>query len=337
MDRTEQAGEIKSLAIVGSTASGKSALALSAAKHFDGEILSVDSMQVYRGMDVGTAKPTAAEQAEVRHHLLDICDPKTPFSAADFAPQALACAREVASRGKLPIFCGGTGLYLDSLMRGDAPSETASDAHVRAELSAFAEQNGAHALHLRLAAVDPESAEAIHENNVKRVIRALEVYLVSGKPKSVWDAESRQIPKAIEPTVIGLAYHDRELLYSRIDARVDAMLEMGLLEEAARLEAGGVFAANGTAAAAIGYKELLPAIRGEVPLAQAVETLKRATRRYAKRQMTWFSAKEYVRPLWCDTEDGKMKPFDAIFSDLCRIVEKESLPPRGKGDRVSGG
>ncbi|MBQ5390215.1 MAG: tRNA (adenosine(37)-N6)-dimethylallyltransferase MiaA, partial [Clostridia bacterium] len=263
MDRTEQAGKIKSLAIVGSTASGKSALALAAAEHFGGEILSVDSMQVYRRMDIGTAKPTAAEQAAVRHHLIDICDPCTPFSAAEFAPMALACAGEVTSRGKLPIFCGGTGLYLDSLMRGGAPSETASDERVREELRAFAEQNGVHALHERLAAVDPESAEAIHENNVKRVIRALEVYLVSGKPKSAWDAESRLAPRAIEPTVIGLCYHNRDLLYARIDARVDAMLGMGLLEETARLEKEGVFAANGTAASAIGYKELLPAIRGE--------------------------------------------------------------------------
>ena len=322
MDRNEQAGKIKSLAIVGSTASGKSALALAAAKHFDGEILSVDSMQVYCGMDIGTAKPTAPEQAEVRHHLIDICDPHAPFSAADFAPMALACAKEVASRGKLPIFCGGTGLYLDSLMRGNAPSETASDETVRGELRHFAEQNGAHALHLRLAAVDPESADAIHENNVKRVIRALEVYLVSGKPKSVWDAESRQIPKAIEPLVIGLAYHNRDLLYRRIDRRVDEMLASGLLEETKRLYEAGVFSANSTAAAAIGYKELLPVIRGEQPLPAAAETLKRATRRYAKRQMTWFSAKEYVLPLRCDTEDGEMRPFEDIFADFCRMAEK---------------
>ena len=325
MDRVEQTGKIKSIAIVGSTASGKSALALAAAKHLDGEILSVDSMQVYRTMDIGTAKPTAAEQAAVRHHLIDICDPKTPFSAADFAPQALACAKEVASRGKLPIFCGGTGLYLDSLMRGDAPSETAADEGVRAELRTFAEVNGAQALHARLAEVDPESAGQIHANNVKRVIRALEVYLVSGKPKSAWDRESRLVPKAIEPVVIGLAYHDRELLYARIDRRVDAMLEMGLLEETRRLDADGVFAANGTAAAAIGYKELLPATHGEMPLSEAVETLKRATRRYAKRQMTWFSAKEYVQPLWCDTEDGEMRPFDDIFAELCEMLEEKGI------------
>lgn len=325
MDRIEQTGKIKSIAIVGSTASGKSALALSAAKHFDGEILSVDSMQVYRTMDIGTAKPTAAEQAAVRHHLIDICDPKTPFSSADFASAALACAKEVATRGKLPIFCGGTGLYLDSLMRGDAPGETAADENIRAELRAFAEANGVQALHTRLAEVDPESAGQIHANNIKRVIRALEVYLVSGKPKSVWDRESRLVPKAIEPVVIGLVYHNRELLYARIDARVDAMLEAGLLEETKRLDADGVFAANGTAAAAIGYKELLPAIRGEMPLEEAAETLKRATRRYAKRQMTWFSAKAYVLPLWCDTEDGEMRPFDEIFAELCRMVEEREI------------
>ncbi len=323
MDRVKQADTISSLAIVGSTASGKSALALAAAKHFDGEILSVDSMQVYRTMDIGTAKPTVAEQAEVRHHLIDICDPMTPFSAAEYAPLALACAKEVASRGKLPIFCGGTGLYLDSLMRGEAPSETAADTRVREELRAFAEANGAHALHARLCAVDPESAAAIHENNVKRVIRALEIYLVSGKPKSAWDSESRLAPKAIEPTVIGLAYHNRALLYARIDERVDAMLRAGLLAETKRLDAAGVFAANGTAAAAIGYKELLPAIRGEMSLSDAAELLKQATRRYAKRQMTWFSAKEYVHPLWCDTEDGELRPFDEIFADLCKIIAEK--------------
>lgn len=325
MDRVEQATEIKSLAIVGSTASGKSALALAAARHFDGEILSVDSMQVYRTMDIGTAKPTAAEQAEVRHHLIDICDPWEPFSAADFAPMALACAREVCLRGKLPIFCGGTGLYLDSLMRGGSPEATASDARIRAGLQDFVEVNGVHALHLRLAEVDPESAEQIHENNVKRVIRALEVYLVSGRKKSEWDRESRLAPKAIDPFTVGLFYHDRARLYARIDARVDAMLSAGLLEETRRLDENGVFQVNGTAAAAIGYKELLPAIRGEMSIEAAAEDLKKATRRYAKRQLTWFSAKEYVHPLWCDTEAGEMKSFETIFDELCWMLQENGF------------
>lgn len=324
MDRKERSCEV-SLAIVGSTASGKSALALAAAKQFDGEIISVDSMQVYRTMNIGTAKPTADELMAVRHHMIDICSPLAPMSAADFASLAREAAGEIASRGKLPIFCGGTGLYLDAIMRGEMPSETAADETVRAELLAFAQEQGAHALYERLREVDPASAGAIHENNVKRVARALEVYLVSGKPKSVWDAESRSIPKAIEPFTVGLCYHDRATLYTRIDRRVDAMIESGLVEETKRLLEDGVFEKNNTAAAAIGYKELLPALRGEKTLAEAAEDLKTATRRYAKRQITWFSAKEFVHPLWCDTEDGKMLPFDVIFAELCHMVKENGI------------
>jgi len=323
MDRSKLPFEgVKSLAVVGSTASGKSALALAAAKAFDGEIVSVDSMQIYRTMDIGTAKPTAEELSAVRHHMIDVCDPAESMSAADFATMALAAAKEIAGRGKMPIFCGGTGLYLDAVMRGDAPTETAADETVRAELLAFAEAQGAEALHARLRAADPVSADAIHANNVKRVARALEVYLVSGKPKSVWDAESKAIPKAIEPFTVGLCYHDRATLYARIDRRVDEMLQSGLVEETKRLLEAGVFETNSTAAAAIGYKELLPALRGEKTLAEAAEDLKTATRRYAKRQITWFSAKEYVHPLWCDTEDGTMLPFEDVFAEFCKMVKE---------------
>lgn len=325
MDTGKHSAEIKKcVAVVGSTASGKSALALALAKAFDGEIVSVDSMQVYRGMDIGTAKPTEKERAEVPHHMIDVCAPERPFSAADYAEMALACVRDIAARGKLPILCGGTGLYLDALLRGDAPKETAADETVRAELRAFLEAHGAHALHERLRAIDPESADAVHENNVKRVMRAIEVYTVSGKPKSVWDAESRTKAPAFEPLVLGLAYHDRAQLYARIDARVDQMLRDGLYAETERLYAAGVFAANGTAAAAIGYKELLPALCGECTLETAVETLKTATRRYAKRQMTWFSAKPYVRPLYCDGKDGEMRSADDVFAEAAAAVRAYS-------------
>ncbi len=323
MDRTEQA--YQGIAVVGSTASGKSALALRAASHFGGEIVSVDSMQVYRTMDIGTAKPTAAELAAVPHHMIDIASPTEAMSAVDFATEALAAARDILARGRLPIFCGGTGLYLDAVLRGDAPAETAADPAVRAELLAFAEHNGAEALHARLAAVDAESAAAIHCNNVKRVARALEVYLVSGKPKSVWDAESRTLPPAISLYTVALCYHDRATLYGRIDRRVDAMLQNGLVEETRRLLEAGVFERNGTAAAAIGYKELLPYLRGEKTLAEAAEELKTATRRYAKRQTTWFSAKEYVHPLWCDTEDGKMRDFEDIFEEFCQMAKENGF------------
>ena len=307
----------KSLCIVGSTASGKSALALRAAKEFDGEIISVDSMQVYRTMDIGTAKPSRKELCEVRHHMIDICSPHEPFSSAEYAKMALECAADISHREKTPIFCGGTGLYLDAVMRGGAPEDTSADDSIRKELLEFAEKNGARALHERLREVDEKSAEAIHENNVKRVARALEVYLVSGKSKSCWDAESLLSPKEIEPLCVCLAYHDREILYKRIERRVDEMMANGLLEETKRLLEDGVFETNSTAAGAIGYKELVPAIKGEIPLSEAVDMLKMATRRYAKRQITWFKAKPYVKMLYCDSEDGKMRDFDSILAELC--------------------
>lgn len=312
----------KSLCIVGSTASGKSALALKAAKKYSGEIISVDSMQVYRTMDIGTAKPSGEEMRGVRHHMIDVCSPHTPFSAAEFASAALECAADISARGKTPIFCGGTGLYLDCMMRGGAPEETSANENVRKELTEFAKANGNHALHMRLCEVDPESAAAIHENNVKRVARALEVYLVSGKKKSDWDRESLDVPREIEPFCVCLAYHDRSVLYSRIDRRVDIMMENGLLEETRRLYNDGVFESNLTAAGAIGYKELLPAVKGDMPLSDAVEMLKTATRRYAKRQITWFNAKPYVNMLYCDREDGALRDGEEIFAELCAMWEE---------------
>lgn len=297
---------IRALAVVGATASGKSALALALAAHLGGEILSVDSMQVYRGMDIGTAKPSAAERAAVAHHLIDICDPRTSFSVAEYIPLALAAAREVTARGRLPILCGGTGLYLDALLRGEAPAALASDPVLHAQLENDLETYGASALHARLRAVDPESADAIHENNTRRVLRALEIYLCSGKPKSVWDRESRRRPPTLDLCCIRLCYHRRDTLNDRIDRRVDEMMAAGLLNEVRRLAADGVFSQNSTAAAAIGYKELLPVLDGRQTVADAVENLKLATRHYAKRQETWFAARPYARPLYCDDENGRL-------------------------------
>lgn len=315
-----------SVAIVGSTASGKSALAVKVAEEMDGEIISVDSMQVYRKMNIGTAKPTAKETERIRHHMINVCDPFDTFSAADFAPMALECAADISRRGKLPVFCGGTGLYLECMMRGGAPAETAADEVLRAELLDYADREGAHALHERLRTVDFESAEAIHENNVKRVARALEIFLVSGKKKSDWDRESLDIPKAIEPFVVGLFYHSRETLYRRIDSRVDVMIENGLVEETKMLLEEGVFDKNTTAAAAIGYKELIPYLKGEMTLESAAELLKTATRRYAKRQMTWFGTKPYVKKLYCDTEKGEMLTLDEIYAEFVKIIGEENAP-----------
>ena len=288
---------IKLPIVVGPTASGKSALALAIAEECGGEIISCDSMQIYRRMNVGTAKPTDEEMSRVRHHMIDVVEPWESFSCADYARLASEAIDDVISRGKTPIICGGTGLYLDALLRGGLPEIADSDEGYRAELCALLEQNGAEYLHKMLAEVDPESAEAIHANNTKRVIRALEIYHTSGRKKSELDRENSRLDGKYEPLAVGLFYPDREVLYERINKRVDIMLEEGLLDEVRALDAEGIFERSKTAAGAIGYKELLGYIRGEMSLEDAVENLKMATRRYAKRQCTWFFSKDYVTKL----------------------------------------
>ena len=302
------------LAIVGPTGGGKSALALALAEEYGGEIISCDSMQIYRRMDVGTAKPSREEQCAAAHHMIDIVEPTEPFSCADYVARAEAAIAACAARGRLPIVCGGTGLYLDALLRkNDFEPDTVSEA-VRCELNEFVRQNGAQALYDELMRIDPESAAATHPNNVKRVIRAIEIYRTTGKTKTELDRQSLTLGDRYDATVIGLRYPDRERLYERIDRRVDIMLAEGLLEETQRLCNEGVFAANQTAAQAIGYKELLGYLRGRESLESATETLKMATRRYAKRQMTWFAAKPYVQ--WLDTDE---KTFDEIVNNAEKL------------------
>lgn len=298
MNRNDET--IPILCVVGATASGKSALSLALAEQLGGEIVSCDSMQVYRRMDVGTAKPTRDERLRVRHHLIDVVEPDEPFSCAEYVALASKAIQQISERGALPIVCGGTGLYLDALLRGGF-EETKSDPALRESLFAYAEAHGNHALHERLRAVDPESADAIHENNVKRVARALEIYESTGMTKTESDRRSRELQSPYAARVIGLLYEPRELLYGRIDRRVDEMLAAGLREETERLLGEGVFESNMTAAQAIGYKELLGYLGGTQSLLEATEELKRATRRYAKRQMTWFGAKDYVE--WIDMTD----------------------------------
>ena len=310
---------IKIIAVVGPTASGKSALALALAGQLNGEIVSCDSMQIYRRMDIGTAKPTPEETARVRHHLVDCIEPDRAYSCAEYVEDAKAAVADIDARGKLPIFCGGTGLYLDCFLRGGNFEETESDPALREALFAYAAEKGNVALHARLAAVDPESANAIHPNNVKRVVRALEIFESTGMTKTEADKRSRAVESPYDATVIGLRYEARELLYERIDRRVDIMLEEGLLDETKRLLEEGVFEINATAAQAIGYKELLGYLRGECGLEVAVEDLKRATRRYAKRQITWFGAKDYVR--WVDaTENGAMRNFEEILQSAKNLI-----------------
>ena len=310
----------KILAVVGPTASGKSALALSLAKRLNGEIISCDSMQIYRRMNIGTAKPTEAEMSEVRHHLIDVVEPQESFSAADYVSLAAEAIEDCAIRGKLPIVCGGTGLYLDTLLRGDDPAPNTVDEKVRAELLELAEREGADALWEELCRIDPESAAATHKNNIKRVARAIEIYRVSGVTKTELDRLSRETPNRYDACVIGLRYADREKLYGRINLRVEQMISEGLVEETERLFKEGVFEKNATAAQAIGYKEILPYIQGRVTLREASDTLKMATRRYAKRQITWFSAKPYVN--WIDVDEMNKKTFEEIVNNAEKLFKK---------------
>lgn len=308
----------KIYAVVGPTASGKSALALELAKRHGGEIISCDSMQIYKRMDIGTAKPTLAEQSEIKHHLIDVVEPDVSFSCEDYVALAERAIEDCVSRGKIPIICGGTGLYLDTLLRGGNSAPVADTSALRAELTLRAESEGAIALHNELASIDPESAAAIHPNNVKRVIRALEIYYSCGVPKSVLDRQSTLNESKYDASVVGLFYPAREILYRRIEDRVDLMIEQGLIEETRVLMSEGVFEKNSTAAQAIGYKELLGYIKGEQSLDDSVNELKTATRRYAKRQITWFSAKKYVMPLEA-TEQNNIKRFEEIVNNAQRL------------------
>lgn len=305
--------KIKIIAVTGPTASGKTALAIELAKRLGGEIISCDSMQIYRTMDIGTAKPTKKELAEVPHHLIDVLPPDAPYSCSDYVKDAEAAVADIVSRGKLPIFCGGTGLYLDRFLRGGNDDGAACDDELRKELKRFVDENGADALHERLAELDPEAAATIHKNNVKRVMRAVEICLVTGQKKSEIDKKNSEIVEKYDHKVITLAFQNRELLYERIERRVDLMIEQGLLDETKRLMDEGVFERSQTAAQAIGYKELLPYLRGEDSLENCVEELKKATRRYAKRQITWFSGKDYAHKVYVD-DGNSLKTFEDIVN-----------------------
>ncbi|WP_240941706.1 tRNA (adenosine(37)-N6)-dimethylallyltransferase MiaA [Paenibacillus sp. HB172176] len=273
------------LVLIGPTAVGKTALSLSLAKAWNAEIISGDSMQVYRGMNIGTAKIMDAEREGIVHHLIDICDPDEAYSAADFQAGARAAIEAAASRGKLPFVVGGTGLYIESLCYDYKFADNGSDEAFRREQESFAAEHGAEALHRKLAELDAETAERLHPNDLRRVIRALEVYHLTGRASSdQLRGEEKQSP--YELCIIGLAM-DRTELYRRIDKRVDLMLEQGLLDEVKTLIAGGA-GVHSVPMQAIGYKELVQYLHGECSFDEAVIRLKRDTRRFAKRQLSWF-------------------------------------------------
>ena len=273
------------ICVVGPTASGKTALAIELAKAFNGEIVSCDSMQIYRRMDIGTAKPTAEERQGIPHHMIDVADPEESFSVSRYCQMATPIVEDILRRGKTCIIAGGTGLYVDALIRGNDFAPIPSTG-CRQRLERRAEAEGIHVLTQELSAVDPESVQRA-QGNPRRIIRALEVYLETGQTLTAHNLATQAIPPRFSPLWIGLDDEDRQDLYRRIDLRVDLMLEQGLLEEIRSLLDSGI-PESATAMQAIGYKEFIDALRGRIPMEQAVSDLKQATRRYAKRQKTWF-------------------------------------------------
>ena len=282
----------KLLVIAGPTASGKTALSLLLAKQMNGEIVSADSMQIYRGMDVGTAKATPAEQAEIQHHMLDLLDPGENYSVSRYVEDASAVCDALLSRGKLPVVTGGTGLYIDALLAGRKFAGVSdTDEDLREQFSQDYDRLGGEAMLQRLAAVDPDRAAKLAPTDRRRLIRALEVYELTGRTISDHDELSRTLPPAYEALYVVLDYADRKSLYARIDERVDRMCEEGLFEETQHLLDCGV-PDSSTCMQAIGYRQAAMALRGEITREEAVALIKQATRRYAKRQLTWFRRHE---------------------------------------------
>lgn len=284
--------------VVGPTAVGKTALAVELALALDGEIVTADSMQVYRGMDIGTAKPTLAERRGVPHHLIDVCDPDRTFNVAEYQTLAHQAIEEIHARHRLPIVAGGSGLYVKAVLDEFLFPDEGADPTLRQELEAFAEKHGKEALHRRLASVDPEAAGRIHPNDVRRVVRALEVYLRTGRPFSEHVRTVKEAPGRYRAVQIGLT-RPRSVLYERIDARVDAQIEAGLIDEVRTLMAR--YPAMPVARQALGYKEMMAYLEGKMSLEDAIDLLKRDTRRFAKRQFTWFRRDPRIQ--WFDLEE----------------------------------
>ena len=289
------------LCLAGPTASGKTALAVELAKDLNGEVVSCDSMQVYRRMDIGTAKPSPEEMQGIPHHMIDVAEPDEDFSVSRYCAMAAPIVDDIVARGKTAIIAGGTGLYMDSLIRGNdfAPFPSTG---VRERLEAEADEVGLPAMLARLREIDPDTADRVFDR--KRILRALEVYLETGETITEHNRKTRLIPPKYTPLWLGLDFADRGELYRRIDKRVDIMLEMGLMEEIRSLLDSGI-PEKCTAMQAIGYKEFVNALEGREPLSQAAEEVKKASRHYAKRQLTWFRRNPAVRWLVRSGDDGR--------------------------------
>lgn len=304
--------------ICGPTASGKTALGVALAKAIDGEVVSADSMQLYRGMDIGTAKPTAEEMDGVPHHMLDVADPGEDFSVARYVDMATPIVEDILRRGKTPLVVGGTGLYIDNLIA--ARSFAAFSGQRRRELEERLEREGLPALYAELGRVDPQRQAQLHPNDQKRILRALEIYYETGRPMSELDARSQTVPPRFQAARIALDFQDRSDLHRRIDRRVDEMMDAGLPEEVKALLDSGV-PASATAMQAIGYKELARAVLEGGGLAQAAQEVKLRTRQYAKRQLSWF--RRHGDTHWIRWE--KEPDFSRALQDSTAFLSKEGI------------
>ena len=300
--------------VVGPTASGKTSLGIEIAKRLDGEIVSADSMQIYKNMDIATAKPTSDELSQARHHLIGFLEPTDEFSVAKYKSLAEAAIDDIISRGKLPVVVGGTGLYIDTLIKNTEFLDYEKN-HIRQELEKRDETEGTEVLYNELIKVDPAAAERLHINDKKRIIRALEVYYSTGKTITHQCEVSHINESRYRFCIVGLTAQDRQYLYDRINLRVELMLQEGLIEEAKEF-----FASNpgGTAKQAIGYKELKPYLDGYTSVEEATERLKMETRRYAKRQLTWFRRNAAINWLAIDTITK-----DELIDTACQIINSE--------------
>lgn len=301
----------KVLVICGPTASGKTEIAVKAALALDGEVISADSMQLYKGMNIGTAKPTADEMRGVPHHLLDILEVTENYSAADYKAAAYRLCEDILKRGKTPIIAGGTGQYIsavtENLTYGDIPHDDA----LRKELTDTANEKGGAYMKEILYGFDPDSAARLHDNDLRRIVRAIEIFRLTGVTQTEFNLRSKQYPPPFDFVITGLKYEDRALLYEKIDRRVDVMMEHGLLEEVRTILHSSP---SNTAAQAIGYKELFDYFNGKCSLTEALDKIKQESRRYAKRQLTWFNRMDVC---WFYPDKT---PKDDIVSELCALI-----------------
>ncbi len=315
----ENLEKIPLIVVVGPTASGKTALGINLAKIYDGEIISADSMQIYKGLDVTTAKPSKEEMDGVPHHLISFVEPLRKFSVAEYVKLAAEKIEEINSRGKIPILVGGTGLYVDSLIDNVNFDEAETDGSVRAELEKQAKEIGAEAMLEILREIDPASAEQIPANNIVRVIRAIEVYKITGTPFSEYKIRNKGKNSRYNVVYIGLNYENRDELYDKINYRVEVMPKLGMIEEC--LEVYNENKRQGTSFSAIGYKEFIPYFEKNAELSDCIELIKQSSRRYAKRQLTWFRRNEKINWIMLSKE----KDISEIVYESKKIVQKSKI------------